>query len=93
MGVSHPPLRTALKTTAKSFLGFNPVNNRVISLRLKSHPFNTTSVQVYDPTSTASDDDGVEEFYGQVQDTFDKMPRTDVLIVMGILMPRLVSPT
>ncbi len=42
------------KTTAKSFLGYNPVSDRVISLRLQSHPFNTTIVQVYAPTSSSS---------------------------------------
>ena len=43
------------KTTAKSVLGYNPVNERVITLRLKGSPMNITLVQVYAPTGEASD--------------------------------------
>jgi len=34
------------KTTAKSFMGFNPISSRIITLRLQGHPFNITIVQV-----------------------------------------------
>ncbi len=54
------------KTTAKSILGYNPVHERVITLRLKGNPMNVTLVQVYTPTTTASEKD-IEEFYDMVQ--------------------------
>ena len=70
------------KSAAKSFLGFNPISERVITLRLQGRPMNTTIVQVYAPTSTASDET-MEDFYGQLQDALDKIPSKDMLIVMG----------
>ncbi|XP_072014979.1 craniofacial development protein 2-like [Amphiura filiformis] len=70
------------RNTARSFLGFNPINDRIISLRLHGHPFNISIVQVYAPTSTASDE-AMENFYGQLQDVLDKIPSKDMLINLG----------
>lgn len=70
------------KATAKSILGYNPVNERVITLRLKGKPMNLTLVQVYAPTSEASDQD-MEEFYEVVQDVLDNIPKKDVTILLG----------
>ncbi|XP_071485324.1 craniofacial development protein 2-like [Diadema antillarum] len=44
------------KNSAKSFLGFSPISKRIITLRLEGHPFNISVIQVYAPTSTASDE-------------------------------------
>ena len=70
------------KASAKSFLGFNPVNDRIITLRLEAHPMNVTIIQVYAPTSTATDDK-IEEFYGVLQDTIDQQHKKDMLVIMG----------
>ncbi|XP_072043067.1 craniofacial development protein 2-like [Amphiura filiformis] len=70
------------RNTARSFLGFNPISDRIISLRLHGHPFNISIVQVYAPTSTASDE-AMENFYGQLQDVLDKIPSKDMLIILG----------
>ncbi len=69
------------KMTAKSFMGFNPISSKIITMRLHGHPFNTTIVQVYAPTSTASYQD-LEDFYGMLQDTLDKTHSKDMLVVM-----------
>ena len=45
------------KITAKYVLGYNPVNERIITLRLKGHPVNITFIQVYAPTADSSDKD------------------------------------
>ncbi|XP_072168463.1 craniofacial development protein 2-like [Diadema setosum] len=66
----------------RSFVGFNPVRSRIITLTLHGTPFNITVVQIYVPTSTASDDD-MENFYGQLQDTLDKISSKDLLAVAG----------
>ena len=42
----------------------------------------TTLIQIYAPTSAASEDD-IEDFYGRLQDLIDTVPREDVLIIMG----------
>ncbi len=70
------------KETARAFMGFNPVSSRIITIRLQGHPFNLTIIQVYAPTSTASDET-MEAFYGQLQDTIDNIPSKDMLVVMG----------
>ena len=70
------------KSTAKSFMGFNPVSDRIITVRLEGHPLNITVVQVYAPTSTASEE-VMEDFYGQLQDTLDRIPSKDMLLVIG----------
>ena len=72
------------KNTKKSVLGYNPVSERVITIRLQANPVNFTIVQVYAPTS-AADEATVDEFYQQVQEVLDKIPQKDVTIVMGDL--------
>ncbi len=42
---------------AKALMGFNPINDRIISVRLRGHPLNVTILQAYAPTGTASDED------------------------------------
>ena len=45
-----------------SFIGYNPSSNRIMTIRLHAKPTDITIVQVYAPTSTASEDD-IDEFY------------------------------
>ena len=63
-------------------MGYNPVNDRIITIRLQATPLNISLVQVYAPTSTASDED-IESFYNQLQDVLDSLPNKDFTIVMG----------
>ena len=70
------------KTTSKSVLGYNPVSERIITLRLKGHPMNITFIQVYAPTLDASDKE-IEEFYEAIQGVFDSVPKRDIIILLG----------
>ena len=67
---------------AKSVLGFYPLNDRLMSIRLQGKPINTTIIQIYAPTSTAEEED-VEEFYDQLQFLIDKTPSQDTLLILG----------
>ena len=67
---------------SKHVLGYNPVSDRIITIRLQGNPFNVSVVQVYAPTSAAADAD-MDNFYSQLQDVLDKLPKKDYLIVMG----------
>jgi len=69
------------KKTARSVLGYNLVNDRLISVRLKGHPVNTTIIQIYAPTSPA-DEENVEEFYGKLEELVEQVPKGDALIIM-----------
>ena len=68
--------------TAKRVLGYNPINDRLISLRLQAKPINITIIQVYAPTSSATDD-VMDEFYNQLQDTLDTASKRDAVFVIG----------
>ena len=63
-------------------MGFNPVSDRITTIRLQCKPVNMTVLQVYAPTSTAEDEE-MEEFYEKVQHVVDEIQRGDVLYVIG----------
>ena len=67
---------------SKHVLGYNPVSDRIISIRIQAQPINLSIIQVYAPTSTASDDD-LEYFYNQLQDTLDGIPKRDIIMITG----------
>ena len=64
------------KEASKAVLGYNPIDDRVMTLRLKGHPINTTFLQVYAPT-TEADEDKMDVFYSKVQEALrqDKQQR------------------
>lgn len=70
------------KDIKASVLGSRPISSRLISIRLSATPFNITVIQAYAPTSDYSDED-LEDFYSQVQDTIDKTPKKDIIILQG----------
>jgi exonuclease III len=72
------------KQTAGTILGYNPINDRIITMRIQGKPMNMTIIQVYAPTANASEEDH-ENFYGKLQETIDTMPKADILILMGDL--------
>lgn len=65
-------------------MGYEPVSDRIISIKLKSSPMNLNIVQVYAPTSTASDE-AIEKFYSELESTMAKVPSRELLIILGDL--------
>ena len=53
---------TANKRVRNALLGYSLKNDRMISVRFQSKPFNITVIQVYAPTSNA-EEAKVERFY------------------------------
>ena len=51
-------------------------------MRLQAKPINITIIQVYAPTSSATDD-VMDEFYNQLQDTLDTASKRDAVFVIG----------
>ena len=49
---------------------------------LKASPFNITIIQEYAPTTDYSDED-VEEFYDQLQEVLDEVPKKDIIVIQG----------
>ena len=70
------------KRVRNAVLGCNLKNDRVISARFQSKPFNITVIQVYAPTSNTEEAE-VERFYEDLQDLLEVTPQKDVLFIIG----------
>ena len=70
------------KDIVNSVMECRPVSSMLITIRLRAVPFNITKVQVYASTSD-HDDNGVEDFYQQLQNVIDQTPKKEILVVQG----------
>ena len=68
------------KRVRNAVLGCNLKNDRMISVRFQSKPFNITVIQVYAPTSNSEE---AEWFYEDLQDLLELTPPKDVLFIIG----------
>jgi hypothetical protein len=69
---------------ARTVLGYNPVNDRIMTIRLQGKPVNMTIVQVYAPTANDTEEEH-DKFYSVLQETMDGIHKGDALIAMGDL--------
>ncbi|XP_062826063.1 craniofacial development protein 2-like [Anolis carolinensis] len=67
---------------AKAVLGYNPKNERIISIRVQGKPFNITVIQIYAPT-TAVKKAEVDQFYEDLQHLLDNTPKRDIIFITG----------
>ena len=70
------------KRVQNAVLGCNLKNDRMISVHFQGQPFNITVVQDYAPTSNAEEGE-VEQFYKDLQDLLELIPKKDVLFIIG----------
>ena len=70
------------KSMLGSLLGYKPINGRLMSIRLQGTVKNLKIVQVYAPTSKATQEE-LDEFYTQLQNEIDNTHKKDIVIVMG----------
>ena len=63
-------------------LGCNLKNNRTISVHFQGQPFNIQVIQVYAPTINAKEAE-VEQFYEDLPDLLEIIPKKDVLFIIG----------
>ena len=54
----------------------------MISVHCQGKPFSITVIQVYAPTSNAEEAE-VEQFYENLQDLLELIPKKDVLFIIG----------
>jgi hypothetical protein len=66
----------------RAMLSWEPINDRIITMRIQSSHTKVTIIQAYAPTNAAQDQDK-NEFYEQLQDILDAAPEHDLKIVMG----------
>ena len=69
------------KRVQNAGVGCNLKNDRMISVRFQSKPFNITVIQVYAPTSNAEEAE-VEWFSEDLQDLLELTPKKDVLFII-----------
>ena len=55
------------KQTSKCLLGFCPISERVMIVKIKGWPFNISIIQVYAPTSLSPEEE-IDSFYEQLQE-------------------------
>ena len=69
---------------AKSLIGYWPISDRVVMVKLQAKPFNINMIQVYAPTQDY-DDETIEEFYEQIQSAGRDPKSFEVICIMGDL--------
>jgi hypothetical protein len=70
------------RKATKSLIEWKPVSERIISARFAFKFQNVSVVQCYAPTNP-TDRERKDEYYELLQSVLDKIPRRDILIVMG----------
>ena len=70
------------RNNKKCVLGFNPISDRIITIRIQSKPINFTFIQVYAPTST-TDKEEIDYFYDSLQKSINITPKVDLMYVIG----------
>ena len=70
------------KRVRNAVLGCNLKNDRMISVCFQGKTFNITEIQVYAPTSNAEEAE-VEQFYEDLQDRLELIPKKDILFIIG----------
>lgn len=68
----------------KCVLGYNPVSDRIITLKLNTKPCRMNIIQVYAPTSSSTEAE-IVAFYDQLDDTYNSLPKREVNILIGDL--------
>ena len=70
------------KRIQNAVLGCSLKNDRMISVRFQSKPFNITVTQAYAPTNNAKETEA-ERFYEELQDLLELTLKKDVIFIIG----------
>lgn len=69
-------------TAMKSVIDFNPVSERLCTLRLRGYFYNITLINAHAPTED-KDDEVKERYYEELQTAYNRAPHSDIKIVLG----------
>lgn len=61
------------KAFRDTVLGYNAINDRVLTIKIRATPINLNVIQVYTPTSTSTEEE-MNNFYGIFCDTIRDIP-------------------
>ena len=62
---------------------FDPVSERILRIRLKSHTGFVSLIAVYAPTNVPGNEEETEAFYQSLQSVVEQVPVRDMLLIMG----------
>ena len=62
---------------------FTPVSENILRMQLKSHTGHVSVIAVYTPTNEAGNEEETKKFYQSLQECVSKIPKRDMLLVMG----------
>lgn len=63
-------------------LGYNPISDRLISIKLSASPTPLNIIQVYAPTCSSSDE-SLEDFYKDLESSMATIPKKELLLIIG----------
>ena len=72
------------KVVSKTVLGYCALSDRILLVRIHGKPFNLSIIQVYAPTSASSEEE-IEDFYSDLEDSYNKCGNQDIVIAMDDL--------
>jgi len=70
------------KQWGDSVLRYNPVSDRIMTVRVQASPWNLTLIQVYAPTNQATELEK-DTFYQGLEDTYERYPKQAIVLVSG----------
>ena len=81
-GYSYGVAVILTRETSDALIGYSPISDRIIKVRIQDKPHNITFIQCYAPTSLVSDEE-IDSFYNSLQETMESIPNRDIKVVMG----------
>jgi endonuclease/exonuclease/phosphatase family metal-dependent hydrolase len=76
------------KSAMNKILGFEPISDSICKLRVKGKFYNMTLINIYAPTED-KEEEIKEQFYKKLQRAHDRVPKHDVIIIMGDMNAKL----
>jgi len=70
------------RKVAGALVRYEPISDRLIVVRLNAKPRNITLIQVYGPTTAATEEE-MERFYQDLSRAVKQVPNGNVLLIMG----------
>jgi len=70
------------RSLENSIIGFEPINSRLCTVRIKGKFFNITVVNAYTPTENAKEEQK-EQFCEDLNRCCDQTPKHDALLILG----------
>ena len=69
---------------ARSIIGYWPISNRLIMVKLQGKPFDINILQTYAPTQDHNDED-IEQFYEEIQQAINQAKSDEIICMMDAI--------